>query len=58
MKVQISGTRDGEDWPEVGGSLDVSKVEADDLIAAGLAESATAARVEEKAVAKKAERRG
>lgn len=40
MRIHISGARDGQDWPPVGGSLDVSAAEADDLIRNGLAEAA------------------
>ena len=37
MCVSVSGTRDGVDWPGVGGVVEVSRVEAGDLVAAGLA---------------------
>ncbi len=40
MKTQISGTRDGADWPAPGGTIDVPDGEAADLIAGGLAEPA------------------
>lgn len=40
MTAQITGTRNGEDWPAVGGTLDVTDDEATSLIAAGLAEAA------------------
>lgn len=39
MTANITGTRDGVDWPAVGGTLDVPDTEAADLIAAGLAEA-------------------
>lgn len=39
MTANITGTRDGVDWPAVGGTLDVPDSEAADLIAAGLAEA-------------------
>lgn len=35
MDAQISGTRDGEDWPPPGTVLDFPEAEARDLIAAG-----------------------
>lgn len=37
MRVRISGTHDGVDWPQVGEVADLSDIEADDLIRAGLA---------------------
>ena len=37
MVGRMSGTRDGQDWPPVGGVADVSDVEAESLIAAGFA---------------------
>lgn len=37
MIAQISGTRDGKDWPAPGETLTCSKAEADDLVRAGLA---------------------
>ncbi|UPT41774.1 MULTISPECIES: hypothetical protein [Streptomyces] len=37
MKVTVSGTRDGEPWPEKGGDVDLPDNEAKQLIAAGLA---------------------
>lgn len=37
MDVQISGTRDGQDWPAPGEEIDVTDVEAKDLIATGQA---------------------
>lgn len=55
MVVHISGTRDGADWPAVGGVVTVGEVEAADLISAGFA---VPAKVEpERAVARKAETR-
>ncbi|MEU9894239.1 hypothetical protein ACIBCS_27800 [Streptomyces phaeochromogenes] len=38
MKVTISGTRDGETWPERGGFKDLPDDEAKQMIASGLAE--------------------
>lgn len=38
MKVKISGTRNGEDWPEVGEILELPADEAVGLLAGGLAE--------------------
>lgn len=40
MTANITGTRNGVDWPAVGGTIDVPDSEAADLIAAGLAEAA------------------
>ena len=37
MVVQISGARDGVDWPAPGGTLDVPEQEAAELIANGFA---------------------
>lgn len=37
MRAQISGTRNGEDWPAPGVLIDVPEVEAADLIRSGLA---------------------
>lgn len=38
MKVTISGTRDGQPWPERGGLVDLPDAEAEHMISAGLAE--------------------
>lgn len=40
MRTRISGTRNGEDWPAPGGTVDVPADEAAALIAAGLASAA------------------
>jgi hypothetical protein len=37
MLVLISGTRNGVDWPGIGGSIDVPAAEAAELIANGFA---------------------
>ncbi|WP_371624050.1 hypothetical protein OG245_15165 [Streptomyces sp. NBC_01116] len=37
MKVTVSGTRNGEPWPEKGGTVNLPDDEAKQLIAAGLA---------------------
>lgn len=42
MKIQITGTRDGVDWPAPGKTIDVPADEADDLVRAGVAKKATA----------------
>ena len=39
MIVEISGTRDGEEWPKRGESIDLPDAEAADYIAAGLCEA-------------------
>jgi len=51
MITQISGTRNGADWPAVGGVVDLPEGEAKDIIQAGLArvpvvETATARKPE------------
>lgn len=53
MIAQITGTRDGVEWPRVGGVLSCDEVEAASLIASGLAAAvpATAAPVIETAAA-------
>lgn len=38
MRVQISGTRDGREWPPRGGLVDLPAAEAAQLCAAGMAE--------------------
>jgi hypothetical protein len=38
MTTHITGYRDGEPWPEVGGIVDFPDAEARDLVLAGLAE--------------------
>ncbi|MFJ2733688.1 hypothetical protein [Streptomyces sp. NPDC087317] len=37
MKVTISGTRDGQPWPERGQSVDLPDHEAEQMVSAGLA---------------------
>lgn len=37
MLVAISGTRNGQDWPGVGGTVDLPEAEGADLVRAGLA---------------------
>lgn len=39
MLVQISGTRNGEQWPPIGGVANVGDGEALDLISTGAAEA-------------------
>lgn len=39
MNIQVSGTRDGADWPAPGETVDVSAVEAEELVANGVAEA-------------------
>lgn len=41
MIVEISGTRDGEEWPKRGEVIDLPEAEALDYIAAGLCEADT-----------------
>lgn len=40
MTAQITGTRNGVEWPAIGAAFEVPDLEAADLIAAGLAEAA------------------
>ncbi|MET9506917.1 hypothetical protein ABZX62_00265 [Streptomyces flavidovirens] len=40
MKVTLSGTRDGEAWPQAGGCTDLPDDEANHLLKIGLAEQA------------------
>lgn len=37
MKTQISGTRNGKDWPAPGGVVDLPEDEAEGLVANGMA---------------------
>jgi len=39
MKYQVSGTRDGVDWPPIGDELDVPDLEGAELCASGIAEA-------------------
>lgn len=41
MNQKITGYRDGEEWPEVGGVIDVPSAEATSLIANGYAKEAS-----------------
>ena len=50
MIVEISGTRDGEEWPRRGGVIDLPDAEAADYIAAGLCEADTTPSAPEVAV--------
>ena len=54
MRVGVTGSRDGVDWPVIGGVLTCSDAEARELIASGYAVSAVVP-VEERAVAPKPE---
>jgi hypothetical protein len=51
MKVTVSGTRDGEPWPEKGSTVDLPDEEAKQLLAGGLAEELSAEPVVEEATA-------
>ena len=46
LKVNISGTRDGVEWPAVGGAIDLPDDEAAQMVAAGLASAVDVAPVE------------
>lgn len=59
MAVGMSGTRNGEDWPPLGGLLECSEAEGRQLIDGGLAVDATSDEERtETAVAPPAEQRG
>jgi hypothetical protein len=58
MKVQVSGYRDGERWPDIGGDLSVSDTEGAELCAQGFAEPVAEPAKPERATAKRAEKRG
>lgn len=47
MRVRISGTRDGVDWPGIGESIDVPDAEGADLCAQGYAVPAGAPQPED-----------
>lgn len=55
ITARISGTRDGVEWPGIGGVVDVPEDEAADLVRLGLAKPV--AKAAERAVAPKAETR-
>jgi hypothetical protein len=57
MRVGISGTRSGEDWPAPGGTLEVDDEEGMQLCAGGLAEPVVEQRTET-AVLPEPEKRG
>lgn len=57
MKVGISGTHDGLDWPARGEVADVSDIEGADLCDRGLAEPVVEDRVEKRPAVKRAEKR-
>lgn len=57
MKVQVSGHRDGEAWPAVGGEIVVPDGEGRDLCSQGYAEPVAEPARPERAVVKKAEKR-
>lgn len=56
LKTQISGTRNGEDWPARGEVISLPDAEAASLCASGLAEPVTDDKVE-KAIAPEPEKR-
>ncbi|MFE2559892.1 hypothetical protein ACFXGT_28480 [Streptomyces sp. NPDC059352] len=41
MKIKISGTRDGQGWPDRGGEIDLPDDEAEQLLRYGAAETVT-----------------
>jgi hypothetical protein len=58
MKVTMSGTRNGEDWPPAGETVDLPTGEAQHLVASGIAEEIdTAPEVETATVPDTAEKR-
>lgn len=56
MRVGITGTRNGLDWPAPGGVVDLPDDEARSMIAAGLAAEVAVAREPEKAATPKPRR--
>ena len=44
MRAKINGYRDNEEWPPVGGTIDLRPDEADDIVAMGMAEFVTSRR--------------
>ena len=56
MRRQISGSRDGVDWPAPGESIDVPDDEAASLIGLGLAEAAADAPADEAPAGRKGAR--
>jgi hypothetical protein len=56
MKVAVSGTRNGEDWPGKGGEIEMPDHEGADLCASGIAEPVVDNKVET-AVAPESEKR-
>ena len=57
LKVHLTGTRNGVEWPAYGEEIDLPDEEAADMVAAGMAEPATKHRDAEKAVPAAAEMR-
>ena len=57
MRIQISGTRSGVEWPPLGGILEVDDEEGRHLVEGGMAEPVTDFRDAETAVVPKAEER-
>lgn len=55
MRARISGTRDGADWPDAGGTISLDDAEADALVAAGMAVPVRAADDVETAVSSDAD---
>lgn len=55
MLTQISGMRDGVEWPAVGESIDVPSTEADDLVRMSLAAKVAPAKTERAIVEPKVE---
>ena len=58
MLVQISGTRDGKPWPNLGDVLTTSDAEGADLCSLGYAEAVAVAPKPERTTPKRAEKRG
>ena len=53
MLANISGTRNGVEWPELGGTIDVPADEAESLAAAGLARVIDEPKVERAGLARR-----
>lgn len=57
MKVAVSGHRDGNPWPGIGGEIDVPDEEGASLCGSGYAEPVAAPAKAQKTTAKKSEKR-
>jgi hypothetical protein len=56
MLVNISGTRDGQQWPPIGGTINLPEAEAEQYVALGYADTVETSKTE-KATAAPGEKR-